>query len=85
MIGGFEAAGFPSTQLGTRGVQYELPDGTLVRAMQPTNYAPLRASFENANGGPIDPFTGKPPQPPPPPGMSMKDYVRDKTHIEQTP
>ena len=33
----------------------------------------------------MNPFTGKPPQPPAPPGMSMKDFVREMTRIEQTP
>jgi filamentous hemagglutinin len=84
MRDGFDAAGFPSTQLGPKGTQYTLPDGTSARLMEPTNYAPRRVSFENANGGPIDPFTGKPVQPPP--GLTKPqrmDYVRARTHVEQ--
>lgn len=44
------------------------------------------ASFTNANGGPINPFTGKPVQPPP--GLSKTDrldYIRSRTHIELAP
>ncbi len=51
--------------------------------MEPTVYAARRASFENANGQPIDPFTGKPPQPPR--GLSKaarKQFVRQRTHLE---
>ena len=68
------------------GVGYELPDGTRVRLMEPTPYAGRRASFENANGQPIDPFTGR--QPIPPKGVTGKahqTYVREHSHVEQTP
>ncbi|MCP4696234.1 MAG: hypothetical protein GY862_05220 [Gammaproteobacteria bacterium] len=81
---GFEDAGFPSRVLGGKGTEYTMPDGSRARLMEPTQYAPRRTSFENANGQPIDPFTGKPPQPPR--AMSRaerKEYVRKRTHVEQ--
>jgi RHS repeat-associated protein len=83
---GFDAAGFPSRSTAAPGVEHTLPNGTRVRTMEPSGQAPRRASFENANGGPIDPFTGKTPQPSR--GMSpaeRKQHVRDRTHIEQGP
>lgn len=84
---GFQKAEFPSTPT-TRGVgtQYTLPDGTTVRVMEPAGPAPLRASFENAGGNPINPFTGKPAQPPP--GVSGEAWTaqfRDLTHVELQP
>lgn len=66
-------------------MEYVLPDGSLVRLMGPSGNAPMRASFTNAKGGPINPFTGEPVQPPALHGWSMKDWVRDLTHVEQTP
>ena len=54
--------------------------------MQPSGQAPLRASFENASGNAVNPFTGKPPQPPA--GLTRAerlDYIRSRTHVEQTP
>lgn len=85
MAAGFDRAGFPSHPTASPGTEYQLPDGTKVRLMQPAGPAPLRASFTNANGQPINPFTGKPVQPPAPPGMTMKQWVRANTHIEQKP
>lgn len=85
MATGFDEAGFPSTPTASPGVEYTLPDSTKVRLMEPSGQAPMRASLTNANGGPINPFTGKPVQPPAPPGWSMKDWVRALTHVEQTP
>ena len=38
--------------------------GTIVRIMEASGPAPLRASFTNTHHGPINPFTGKQPQPP---------------------
>ena len=83
---GFNAAGFPSSPTRAPGTQYELPNGELVRVMDASGQAPFRASFTNANQQPIDPFTGKPPQPPQ--GLSKperRSYVRDRTHIELEP
>lgn len=83
MVNGFDNAGFPSTPTTSPGIQYTLPDGTLVRIMEPSGQAPLRASFTNANGGAISPFTGKPVQPPP--GLTKlerRHYVWDRTHVE---
>lgn len=85
MAAGFDDAGFPSMPTASPGTEYTLPDGTKVRLMEPSGQAPMRASFTNGNGGPINPFTGKPVQPPAPPGWSMKDWVRALTHVEQTP
>lgn len=90
MIANFETAGYPSkpvvspTSGKVVGMQYTLPDGSRVRVMQADGRSPQRASFENANGGPIDPTTGKPPQPPK--GLSKaerKQWIRERTHIEQ--
>ncbi len=64
--GGFRDAGFPSAPTPkSPGVEYTLPSGTHVRVMEPSGQAPLRASFTNANGGPVGAFTDKPVQPPP--------------------
>ncbi|WP_422396307.1 DUF637 domain-containing protein [Pseudomonas trivialis] len=90
MIADFEAAGYPTkpvvspTSGNVVGIQYILPDGSRVRVMQADGRSPQRASFENANGGPVDPTTGKPPQPPQ--GLSKaerKQWIRERTHIEQ--
>jgi hypothetical protein len=81
---GFDAAGLPSSPTTGSGIAHTLPNGTVVRTMDATPYAPMRASFENANGGPINPFTGKPPQPPRGlPRAARLDWVRDLTHIDQ--
>jgi hypothetical protein len=82
LLKGFEGAGFPKTPTTSPGTQYTLPDGSLVRVMEPSGQAPLRASFANANGGPISPFTGKPIQPPP--GLTPAqrlEYIRMRTHL----
>src|SRR5450830_289383 len=90
MIADFEAAGdltkpvVSPTSGNVVGTQYILPDGSRVRVMQADGRSPQRASFENANGGPVDPTTGKPPQPPQ--GLSKaerKQWIRERTHIEQ--
>ena len=83
LVAGFEQAGLPSTPTSSAGTQYTLPGGSLVRVMEPSGQAPLRASFANANGGPINPFTGKPVQPPPGSSTAERlDYIRSRTHIE---
>ncbi|WP_138737912.1 hypothetical protein [Pseudomonas sp. FSL W7-0098] len=90
MIANFETAGYPTKQVvsptsgNVVGTQYILPDGSRVRVMQADGRSPRRASFENANGGPVDPTTGNPPQPPQ--GLSKaerKQWIRKRTHIEQ--
>ncbi|MQT63648.1 filamentous hemagglutinin N-terminal domain-containing protein [Pseudomonas sp. FSL R10-0056] len=90
MIANFETAGYPTkpvvspTSGNVVGTQYILPDGSRVRVMQADGRSPRRASFENANGGPVDPTTGNPPQPPQ--GLSKaerKQWIRKRTHIEQ--
>ncbi|WP_375430834.1 Hint domain-containing protein [uncultured Friedmanniella sp.] len=83
---GYRSAGLPSAPTASPGTQYTLSDGSRVRVMEPTNTAPLRASFENANGGPVSPFTGKTPQPPP--GLTKPqrcEYVIERTHVELGP
>jgi RHS repeat-associated protein len=73
------------------GTQYTLPDGSRVRLMEPQTTAGgagRRASFENANGQPVDAFTGKPVQKPK--GWTgtkqeWKDYVHSRTHVMQDP
>jgi len=40
--GGFQDAGFPGTPTRSPGMQYPLPDGSLVRIMEPSGQAPLR-------------------------------------------
>jgi RHS repeat-associated protein len=89
---GFDAAGFPAKPTDSAGMEYTLPDGKSVRLMEPTKNAPRRASFEDGKSGPINPFTGKPPQPPkkwpngtPLTAAERKKWVRDRTHVEQTP
>ena len=84
--GGLQRAGFPSEPTSSAGIEYTLPDGSRVRIMEPSGQAPLRASFTNANGGPINPFTGKPVQPPA--GLTPAErvaYVRSYTHLELGP
>ncbi|MEN8638242.1 DUF637 domain-containing protein [Pseudomonas sichuanensis] len=90
MIADFESAGYPKKPVVSPasgkvvGTQYILPDGSRVRVMQADGRSPQRASFENSNGGPVDPTTGKPPQPPQ--GLSKaerKQWIRERTHIEQ--
>ena len=50
--------------------------------MQPTTYAPLRASFENAKGQPVN-MDGKAINPPKG-TTNTKQYVRERSHVEQT-
>jgi RHS repeat-associated protein len=85
--GGFRDAGFPSAPTPKApGVEYTLPSGTHVRVMEPSGQAPLRASFTNANGGPVGAFSDKPVQPPP--GLDKParlEYIRQRTHVELGP
>jgi filamentous hemagglutinin len=80
---GFEKAGFENKPTISPGTEYTLPDGNKVRTMDPSGQAPRRASFENANGQPVD-MDGKTIQPPK--DMSKterKQYIRERTHLEQ--
>jgi len=82
---GFDAAGFPSRETRSPGVEHTLQDGSTVRTMEPSGDAPRRASFENANGGPVNP-DGRTPQPPR--GLTAaerREWVRQRTHVEQGP
>jgi hypothetical protein len=85
MASGLDEAGLPSTPTSSPGTEYGLPDGTKVRLMQPSGQAPLRASFTNADGQPINPFTGQQVPEPAPPGWTMRGWVRALSHVEQTP
>ncbi len=67
-------------------MEYMLPDGTKVRLMEATPFAPRRASFTDAYGNPINPLTGKSVQPPA--GLTRAErleYIRARTHVEQYP
>jgi RHS repeat-associated protein len=84
--GGFERAGFPSDPSESPGTEYTLPDGSRVRVMEPAGDASLQATFENANGGPINPFTGKPvPNPSNLAPAERLEYIRSLTHINLGP
>ena len=86
MVAGFEEAGLPSVATRAPGTQYTLPNGSLVRVMEPSGQAPLRASFTDSLGHPINPFTGKVPQPPPGvSGAAWRQMMRDLTHVELGP
>ncbi len=86
MVQGFEDAGLPSVPTRAPGTQYTLPDGSLVRVMEPSGQAPLRASFTDSYGNPVNPFTGKQPQPPPGVGgAAWRQMMRDLTHVELGP
>lgn len=55
-----------------------------------TNQNPLRTVFQNANGEPINPLTGKPPQPTVRPTTqaersAWKSQARSMTHFQQEP
>ena len=89
---GFNDAGFPSQQVvsptsgNVVGQAHTLPNGNIVRTMSADGRNPRRASFTNGNGGAINPFTGKPPQPPS--GLTRaerKQFVRERSHIVQGP
>jgi RHS repeat-associated protein len=84
--GGFQEAGFPSTPTRSPGMQYTLPDGSLVRVMEPSGQAPLRASFTDSYGNPINPFTGRQPMPPPGvTGAAWRQLMRSLTHVRLGP
>ncbi|MET3806837.1 RHS repeat-associated protein [Nakamurella sp. UYEF19] len=86
MEAGFRDSNFPSKPTTSPGTQYEMPDGSLVRIMEPAGPAPLRASFTDSHGQAVSPFTGR--QPHPPAGVSgpaWKALRRDLTHVELGP
>ena len=66
-------------------MQYTLPDGTTVRIMDANGPNVERAVFQNANGQPVSPFTGTPPQPPNPKPANWTQQARAQTHIELGP
>lgn len=57
-VAGFEEAGLPSTPTTSAGTQYTLPDRSLVRVIEPSGQAGLRASCTNTNGGPCSEARG---------------------------
>jgi hypothetical protein len=75
----------PSRATRAPGHAYTLPDGSLVRIMEASGNAPLRASFTNSRGAPVDAFTGKPIQPPS--GLKgqadaiIRDVLGNPTHV----
>lgn len=78
-------AGFETFSTRSDGIGYILPNGNKLRVMEPAGKAPLRASFTNSKNGPINIFTGKPPQPVK--GLEQnirRQFVRDFTHLELT-
>ena len=80
-IQSFNDAGIPSFITNSPGIGYTMPNGTIVRAMQPTKYAPLRASFEK-NGAPVS-MEGKTINPTK--GTTdPRSYVRQRSHVIQT-
>jgi hypothetical protein len=79
----FQNAGFKSFSTNSKGMGYILPNGNKVRIMEPAGQAPLRASFTNSNNGPINIFTGRPPQPAKGlDSLSKRQFVRENTHLE---
>jgi hypothetical protein len=82
MISSFQNAGFTSFPTQSPGIGFNLPNGTVVRAMQPSGQAPLRASFENSKGQPVN-MDGKTVNPPKG-TANPKQYVRERTHVIQT-
>ncbi|WP_236711226.1 hypothetical protein [Streptomyces sp. 150FB] len=75
--------GFATFQTRSAGIGYQLPNGETIRVMQSAGSAPLRASFEGANGQAVSPFTGRQPQAPR--GMKgaiARQYIRERTHVE---
>ncbi len=84
--GGFRDAGSPSSPGTSPGMQYTLPDGSLVCVMEASGQAPLRALSTDSYGNAINPFTGKQPQPPPGvSGAAWRQMMRDLTHVEPRP
>lgn len=89
---GFDEAGFPSqdvispTSGNLVGQAHTLPGGNIVRTMVPDGRNPRRASFTNGNGGAVSASNGTPIQPPR--GLTRaerKQYVRERSHVEQSP
>ncbi|NNM48335.1 RHS repeat-associated core domain-containing protein, partial [Knoellia koreensis] len=81
MVQTFEEAGLASVPTRAPGTQYTLPDGSLVRIMEPSGSAPLRASFTDAYENAVNPFTGMHPQPPPGvSGAAWRQLRRELTH-----
>ena len=78
---GLQSAGLDTFSTDSPGTGYVLPDGSRVRVMDATKYASQRASFTNANDGPVSPFTGKPPNPPKE-ISNTKKWVRERCHID---
>jgi len=85
LVEGFNDAGFPSTPTASPGIAFTLPDGSLVRVMEPSGAGPLRAVFQDSNGTPINPFG---PWQHPPAGLNAADrklFTRNQWHLELDP
>ncbi len=82
---GFQKAEFPSCPTRSPGTEYTLPNGDLARIMEPSGPAGLRLSYTNSAQSPVSPFTKKPVHPPSDlSGISKKNYIRERTHVELT-
>jgi len=85
---GFTNAGFVGrttldVNLKPNGMGHVMPNGMDVRTMDPSGSAGRRASFQNRNGGAVDP-DGNPVQPPRGlTGGQRRQHVRERTHVEQ--
>ena len=82
MIQSFKNAGFPNFKTESPGIGFTLPNGNTVRAMQPAGDAPLRASFNHRKGSPVD-MNGNAVNPPRG-TQNPKEYVKQRTHVNQT-
>lgn len=82
LASGLIRAGISREPTASPGWMYHMPDGTILRVMRPSPYAPLRISATNSKGGPIGVFSGKPVQPPS--GLTKAQrsaFVRALTHM----
>lgn len=78
---GFRDAGFPSKPTSSPGTQYTLPDGGIVRVMDPSGPHGTRATFTNSSHSHVNAFTGKPSHRPKGNPMSDKEYGRSRSHV----
>jgi RHS repeat-associated protein len=80
---GYQRAGLPTQATRSSGTEYRLPDGSTVRVMSASGSNAKRAVFQNRNGQPVNPFTGKPV--PGITGISKADnrrHIRGLTHVQ---
>jgi hypothetical protein len=81
---GFRDAGFRSFRTESPGTGYFFKENFTMRLMKANKQDSLRGSFGyGIEGGPINPFTLKPPQPSRVmPKAERKNWIRKQTHIE---